>query len=185
MRLFDNEELEEGAFYDLAGDTKFGNTTEELDQAFLGFLDLLNAARVESRRASEISAHTDVFDISLHAERVKRRRLSEKLEEKFRGAEREHARAVPPPKPLRRQGEAVQRPAAEFDGDEKGRQHAEEKRRGVVVDQLVEVLHQQLGGDRAKLRLAAAGRRASTLEKQVKAWKRCICLLRARYGRDR
>ena len=55
MRLFDNNELEEGAFYDLAEDTNFGNTTEELDQAFLGLLDLLNAARVESRRASETS----------------------------------------------------------------------------------------------------------------------------------
>ena len=184
-RLFTAQEIENGEFYDLAGETNLGYSTDELDLAFLDFLRVLKAARFETRRINEVSAQTEAFDISLIAESAKRRRLHIEYEGKFRRVELEQAQTTRPAAPPRRQGEVVRRGSAEFDGEERGRRLAEEKRREAVVDRLVDLLHHQFGGDRAKLRLSAAGRRASTLEKQVRAMTRFVSWLRARFGRDR
>ena len=184
-RLFTAQEIENGEFYDLAGETNLGYSTDELDLAFLDFLRVLKAARFETRRINEVSAQTEAFDISLIAESAKRRRTNAEYDEKFRRVELEQAQTSRPPAPVKRQGAAIRRGTAEFDGEERGRQLAEEKRREAAIERLVNLLHHQFGGDRGRLRLSAAGRRASTLEKQVKALSRFVAWLRARFGRDR
>ena len=184
-RLFSYEELEAGTFYDVVAETRLELTTDDIDNIFLEFLELLEIAKRDARRESEISAQAEVYDISLRAERIKRRRLAESFESRFKDVERSNARETPPPKPPRRLGEAMARSSAVHDGDPKGRQHAEDKRRELAVEKLVEALYYQNGGDRGKLRLAAAGRRASTLEKQLGAWRRFRVWMRARFGRDR
>ena len=184
-RLFTAQEIENGEFYDLAGETNLGYSTDELDLAFLDFLRVLKAARFETRRINEVSAQTEAFDISLIAESAKRRRTNAEYDEKFRRVELEQAQTSRPPMPVKRQGAAIRRGTAEFDGEERGRQLAEEKRREAAIERLVNLLHHQFGGDRGRLRLSAAGRRASTLEKQVKALSRFVAWLRARFGRDR
>ena len=184
-RLFTVQEIEEGVFYDLAGEANLGFTTDELDAAFVDFLRVLRAARFETRRINEVSAQLEAFDISLIAESAKRRRVNTEYDEKFRRVELEQAQTSRPLALAKRQGAVVRRVSAEFDGDERGRHLAEEKRREAAIERLVDLLHHQFGGDRGRLRLSAAGRRASTLEKQTRAMTRFVAWLRARFGRDR
>ena len=70
-----------------------------------------------------------------------------------------------------------------WDGDPQARAKKEQVRMSRAVDELVLLMSETCEGNVAQLRLAAGGRRASTLKKRANVWKRFRAWLLGSKGR--
>ncbi len=147
-----------------------GVSEDDQDEYVPRMVEAVAAARRERRRLDYERATIPVWEIAAEDLRRKRERDAADYEQLFRRQHLAKVHRVPPPKPAAQRVGSIARDSRDLDGDPQGRAKGEQSQREKWIKHMTEYMSAD-GIDGTRPKLAAAGRRASTLRTRILAWR--------------